>query len=138
MSTRTLASWLALVDRLVEARFAGTLEEHGITRTQWRILTELDPTPSTHQALADALAELPAVDDGASSAEQLEELLESGWVEDLDGSYALSERGRDAHDHIAAAVDALRAEALADIAPDEEAATIAVLERIARNLGGNP
>lgn len=137
MSTRTLAYWLALVDRLVETRFSGALEEHGITRIQWRVLTVLDPEPATHEALAEALAELPTTSDDESAAEQLDELLDSGWVEDLAGRYALSERGRDAHDHISKAVAALRATVLAGISAQEEATTIAALERMARNLGWN-
>jgi len=134
MSTRTLAHWLALVDRLVERSFAGALEEHGITRMQWRILTALGDGPATAEQLDVALADLPAFDDDQTAAEQLDELVESGWV-DAEGAYSLTERGRTAHGHIVDAVAELRTTALADITPDEEAATIAVLERMARNLG---
>jgi len=137
MATRTLASWLALVDRLVEQRFSGTLDEHGITRMQWRILTALGDGPATADQLDAALADLPAFDDDQTAAEQLDELVESGWV-DSTGAYSLTERGRTAHGHIVDAVAELRLTALADVSADEEAAMIAVLERMARNLGWEP
>ncbi|HLU64231.1 MAG TPA: MarR family transcriptional regulator [Protaetiibacter sp.] len=134
MSTRTLAYWLALVDRLVERGFAGALEEHGITRMQWRILTALGEGPASADQLDVALADLPAYDDDATAAEQLAELVESGWVEAAD-AYRLTERGRSAHDHILDAVAELRTRVLTDISPEEERVMIALLERMARNLG---
>jgi DNA-binding MarR family transcriptional regulator len=134
MSTRTLAYWLALVDRLVERGFAGALDEHGITRMQWRILTALGDGPATADQLDETLADLPAYDDDATAAEQLGELVESGWVVSAD-AYRLTERGRAAHDHILDAVAELRTRVLTDIAPEEEATMIALLERMARNLG---
>jgi DNA-binding MarR family transcriptional regulator len=134
MSTRTLAYWLALVDRLVERGFAGALEEHGITRMQWRIMTALGESPATADQLDETLADLPAYDDDATAAEQLGELVESGWVEAAD-AYRLTERGRAAHDHILDAVAELRTRVLTDISPEEEQTMIALLERMARNLG---
>ncbi len=134
MATRTLATWLALVDRLVEQRFSGTLDEHGITRMQWRILTALSDGDKTADELDAALADLPAFDDDQTAAEQLDELVESGWV-DATGAYALTERGRTAYGHILDAVAELRITALAGVSDDEEAAMIGVLERMARNLG---
>jgi DNA-binding MarR family transcriptional regulator len=134
MSTRTLAYWLALVDRLVERGFAGALEEHGITRMQWRIMTALGEGPATADQLDETLADLPAYDDDATAAEQLGELVESGWVEAAD-AYRLTERGHAAHDHILDAVAELRTRVLTDISPEEEQTMIALLERMARNLG---
>lgn len=134
MSTRTLAYWLALVDRLVERGFAGALEEHGVTRMQWRILTALAEGPATADQLDVALADLPAYDDDATAAEQLDELVESGWVDAAD-AYRLTERGISAHGHILDAVAELRGRVLTDIAPEEEQTMIALLERMARNLG---
>ena len=92
MATRTLASWLALVDRLVERNFSAALDEHGITRMQWRILTALADGEATADQLDAALADLPAFDDDQTAAEQLDELVESGWV-DADGSL-LAHRAR--------------------------------------------
>ena len=77
---RSLAHWLALVDRLVEERFSAALEEHGVTRLQWRILVVLVDGPATADELETALAELPPTDSEETPAEELEELLDSGWV----------------------------------------------------------
>ena len=137
MATRTLASWLALVDRLVERNFSAALDEHGITRMQWRLLAALADGEATADQLDAALADLPAFDDDQTAAEQLDELVESGWV-DATGAYSLTERGRTAYGHIVDAVAELRVTALADVSDDEEAAMIAVLERMARNLGWEP
>ncbi len=134
MSTRTLAYWLALVDRLVERGFAGALEEHGITRMQWRILTALSEGPATAEQLDASLADLPAYEDDATAAEQLGELVESGWVEAAD-AYRLTERGIAASGHILDAVAELRARLLDGVSADEEQAIVALLERMARNLG---
>jgi hypothetical protein len=101
---------------------------------QWRILTALGEGPATADQLDVALADLPAFDDDATAAEQLGELVESGWVEAAD-SYRLTERGRTAHDHILDAVAELRSRVLTDIAPEEEQTMIALLERMARSLG---
>jgi hypothetical protein len=81
-----------------------------------------------------ALADLPAYDDDATAAEQLGELVESGWVEASD-TYHLTERGRSAHGHILDAVAELRARVLTNISPEEEQTMVALLERMARNLG---
>ncbi|QNO37426.1 MarR family transcriptional regulator [Protaetiibacter sp. SSC-01] len=137
MSTRTLAYWLALVDRLVERGFAGALDEHGITRMQWRILTVLGDGPATADQLDTALADMPAYDDDATAAEQLGELVESGWVEAAD-AYRVTERGRAAHGHILDAVAELRTRVLEGVSPEEEQTMIALLERMARNLGWEP
>ncbi len=80
MTDAPLAFWLALVDRLVEERFAAALEEHGITRTQWRILGVLTAGPATPDAVQAALTDLPASEDDETPAEELGELIESGWV----------------------------------------------------------
>ena len=59
MAERPLAYWLALVDRLVEERFAGALEEHGVTRTQYRVLGVLAGGPATASDLESAMSDLP-------------------------------------------------------------------------------
>src|SRR6185436_8524242 len=64
---RSLAYWLALVDRLVEERFSAALEEHGVTRLQWRIrwvlsgdgrFTLTERGQSAHDGLAEVVTEL--------------------------------------------------------------------------------
>jgi len=131
---RSLAHWLALVDRLVEERFSAALEEHGLTRLQWRILVVLVEGPATTDQLETALAELPPTDSDETPAEELEELLDSGWVLS-DGAFTLTERGRSAHDGLAEVVAELRATLVDGIPEAEQQQTAATLERMARNLG---
>ena len=134
MAAKSLAYWLALVDRLIEERFSAALEEHGVTRMQWRVLGVLAAGPASAEELEGALSELPADEPGSSAADELEELVESGWVEAGD-RYTLTERGAGAHERLAAVVDELRATVTAGLTPEQQSATISALEHMARNLG---
>jgi DNA-binding MarR family transcriptional regulator len=134
MAERPLAYWLALVDRLVEERFSTALEEHGVTRTQYRVLGVLASGPATAADLEGALSDMPPDPDGTSAAEELGELVDSGWVTS-DGSYTITDRGAAAHDRLADVVDELRATLTEGLSEEEQAATAVALERMARNLG---
>jgi hypothetical protein len=133
MADRPLAYWLALVDRLVEERFSAALEEHGVTRVQYRVLGVLAAGPASEADLEGALADMP-VEAGSDSADELAELVESGWVLG-GGTYSITDRGSAAHDRLADVVDELRATLTAGLSDAEQAATSAALERMARNLG---
>jgi DNA-binding MarR family transcriptional regulator len=133
--TRSLAYWLALVDRLVEERFSATLEEHGVTRTQWRILGALAEGGATAEQIDAALIDLPPGPD-ETPAEELDELIESEWVV-ADGSFTLTERGRAAYQRLDEMVVELRTTLIAGVSEGEQQATADVLERMARNLGWN-
>lgn len=134
MAERPLAFWLALVDRLVEEKFSAALEEHGVTRIQWRVLGVLASGPATGTDIEGALTDMPPEPDGTSAAEELAELVDSGWVVS-DGSYAITERGAAAHDRLADVVDELRETLTTGLSEEEQAATAVALERMARNLG---
>ncbi len=136
MAERPLAFWLALVDRLVEEKFSAALEEHGVTRTQWKVLGVLASGSATGADLEGALAEMPAEDVGGSAADELTELVESGWVHS-DGDYSITDRGAAAYDRLADVVDALRATLTEGLTDEEQSATAVALERMARNLGWN-
>ena len=134
MAERPLGFWLALVDRLVEERFSTALEEHGVTRIQWRVLGVLASGPASGADLEGALSDMPPDADGISAGEELAELVESGWV--LAGEqYSITERGASAYDRLADGVDDLRSTLTAGLTDDEQAATAVALERMARNLG---
>jgi DNA-binding MarR family transcriptional regulator len=133
MAERPLAFWLALVDRLVEERFSAALEEHGVTRVQWRVLNVLASGPASAADLEGALTDRPPAE-GGSAAEELAELVESGWVH-TDGVYAITDRGAGAHDRLADVVDELRATLTQGLTDEEQSATAVALERMARNLG---
>ena len=134
MADRPLAFWLALVDRLVEEKFSGALEEHGVTRTQWRVLGVLAGGPASGADLEGALADMPPDADGGSAADELAELVESGWVQS-GAEYTVTERGAAAYERLADVVDELRAILTSGLTDDEQSATAVALERMARNLG---
>jgi DNA-binding MarR family transcriptional regulator len=134
--TRSLAFWLALVDRLVEERFSTALEEHGVTRTQWRILGALSEGGATAEQIDAALADMPPGADDETPAEELDELIESEWVV-ADGTFALTDRGRAAYERLDEVVVELRGSLIEGIGEEEQRATADVLERMARNLGWN-
>jgi DNA-binding MarR family transcriptional regulator len=134
MAERPLGFWLALVDRLVEEKFSAALEEHGVTRSQWRVLGVLASGPASAADLEGALTDMPPDADGTSAEEELAELVESGWVRS-DGAYSITDRGSSAYDRLADVVDELRATLTEGLTDEEQAATAVALERMARNLG---
>ncbi|MCJ1695668.1 MarR family transcriptional regulator [Rathayibacter caricis] len=139
---RPIGYWLTLVERLVDERFSVTLEEHGVTRRQWQLLQQLQRGPSPLAELDRALAPFlraPTAADpaGESAAEQLAELLESGWVEARSELYALTERGEVATARLEEVVASQRASATAGVAEEEYEITVRTLRTIAGNLGGS-
>ena len=141
MEPRPIGFWLKLVDRMIDEQFASTLEEHGVTRRQWQLLNVLAQEPSTVEQLDAAVAPfLVAATDGGereSSVEHLTELIDSAWVDATPTGYELTERGRIALDKLSEVVAAQRTLATEGVSPEEYEQTVAVLERVARNLGWN-
>jgi hypothetical protein len=129
---RPIGFWLKLVDRLIDQRFDAVLEEHGVTRRQWQLLNVLQRGPATLEQLDAAVAPFFESDAGESSAEHLEELVVSGWVAP---GYSLTDTGETALQGLGHAVGELRGEMSEGVDEEEYAATLAVLERMARNLG---
>ena len=137
---RPIGYWLSLVERLVDERFAVTLEEHGVTRRQWQLLQQLQRGPSPLAELDRALAPVlraPTAQDpaGESAAEQLAELLESGWIEARAELYALTERGQVATARLEEVVAAQRASATTGVPDEEYEIAVRTLRTIAGNLG---
>jgi len=143
---RPIGFWLTLVDRLISEQFAEALEEHGVTRRQWQLLTvlsrrgasvaELDSAIAPFLAKAGPfLAETTDQTDAESSAEHLSELIESGWVDSTPTGYELTERGRVAYDKLAEVVEGNRSRATEGVSLEEYQAMVGTLERVARNLG---
>lgn len=132
---RPIGFWLKLVDQLIDQQFGSTLEEHGITRRQWQLMNVLDGEPASLEVLDEAVA--PFLDDDAqeSSAEHLGELVESEWVRLEAGTYSLTERGTTSFGVLREVVGRNRDIVAQNISETEYAATLDVLERMARNLG---
>lgn len=135
-----LTFWLRLVDQLITAQIRDTLEEHGLTRTQWLMMNSLDQGPKSSQELASEMqqetsaeAADPAVPQSAE--EHLEELVESGWLVHEGGLYTLTSTGRASGERVAEVVQRLRAQASEGMDEGEFEAVLGSLERMARNLG---
>lgn len=134
MSERPIGFWLKLVDGLIDEQFAATLDEHGVTRRQWQLLNVLTVESAGLEQLDAAVA--PFLNDHEeTSAEHLEELVDSGWVGLSADIYALTELGRTSFERLSAVVVRNRQVIAEGIRDDEYLATVGVLERMARNLG---
>ena len=129
---RPIGYWLKLVDRLVDERFDGTLDEHGVTRRQWQLLNLLGRGPATREELQDALAPFGA--DG-STAGEIDELVESDWIAASPSGFALTPRGDLAFERISEVVAGIRAELADGLSEQDYDATLRSLERMSRNLG---
>jgi hypothetical protein len=132
---RPIGYWLKLVDRLIDEQFTSTLEEHGVTRRQWQLLNVLSREPSTVERLDAAVAPFLSAEDNESSAEHITELVESGWVDATPTGYDVTERGRVAFERLTEVVATQRTVAAEGVTPEQYEQTVAVLERMARNLG---
>ncbi|CAN5182447.1 MarR family winged helix-turn-helix transcriptional regulator [Frigoribacterium sp. UYMn621] len=132
---RPLGFWLKLVDRLIDDRFADTLEEHGVTRRQWQLLNVLSRGPATGAQLDAALAPFLSAVDGETVAEHLAELVDSGWITVSPSGYSLADPGRTALAALASTVDKTRALTADGISEERYAEALETLERMARNLG---
>ncbi len=132
---RPIGFWLKLVDRLIDEQFASTLEEHGVTRRQWQLLNVLAQEPATVEQLNAAVAPFLSPADNESSAEHLTELIDSAWVDATPTGYELTERGRGAFERLEGVVAHERTLATEGITKEQYDETLAVLEKVARNLG---
>lgn len=133
---RPIGFWLKLVDRLIDEQFASTLEEHGVTRRQWQLLNVLNSEPMTVAQLDATVAPFlrAGEDDNESSADHLAELVDSGWVS-AGETYSITERGRSAFERLADVVAAQRTLTTKGLSQAQYDETLAVLERMAFNLG---
>lgn len=132
---RPIGFWLKLVDGLIDEQFATTLEEHGVTRRQWQLLNVLARGESTVEQLDAAVAPFLAADSEDTSLDHLSELIESAWVDATPAGYELTERGRGALGRLTTVVSDQRTVMTTDLTEADYLATIATLERMARNLG---
>ncbi|UOQ57051.1 hypothetical protein MUN78_15530 [Leucobacter allii] len=126
-SERPLGYWIRAVDRLLDAEFARTFVDVGISRRDWRELNRIggtapggrDPRPRSSGR-------------GRTSRRALEA---RGWIAHDSGEWRLTEAGRAAFAELTARVENIRATVSDAVAPDDLATTLASLERIAIALG---
>jgi hypothetical protein len=134
-SRRPLDFWLRLVDTLINLNFQTMLEEHGIVRRQWEMMRMLSRGPAQQDELDAEIAPfLPAGEPGSFTAE-LSELIDSGWLTQLNGAYELTERGRVVHQRLEDVFAQNNSDLTDGVPPGDYALVVSVLERIAANLG---
>lgn len=135
MAERPIGYWLKLVDKLIEERFAAIIEEHGVTRRQWQLLSVIAASSATSEQLDVVIA--PFIEQGTTerAADHLAELVESGWVTTDAAEYTITDRGTIAFSRLSEVVDGLRNSVAQGLSEDEYATTVRALETMARNLG---
>src|ERR1700709_1691253 len=131
---RPIGYWLRLVDGLIDDQFAGTLDEHGVTRMQWQLMNVLARGQASVEML-DAAVKPFLVAGGDTTIDHLTELIESAWVDATPTGYELTERGHGALDRLTNVVAEQRTVMAAGVAESEYLTTTSTLERMARNLG---
>ncbi|MBN6058202.1 MarR family transcriptional regulator [Nonomuraea sp. RK-328] len=117
---KQIGYWLKHLDELFEGALTTTLDTEGVSRREWQALNVLaageDPRAQ--------LTPFPGVDDA------LETLAGRGWA---DGA-VLTEEGRRAHATLFEQVSRIRRRVTEGVSPEEYAATLDVLSRMAANL----
>jgi hypothetical protein len=131
---RPIGYWLRLVDGLIDEQFAGTLDEHGVTRMQWQLLNVLARGQASVEMLDAAVAPFLAAG-GETTLDHLTELIESAWVDATPTGYELTERGHGALARLTNVVAEQRTVMSAGVTEDGYHTTIQTLEQMARNLG---
>lgn len=144
---RPIGFWLKLVDRLIDDSFASTLDEHGVTRRQWQLLNVLGGGPASRAELDAAVApflarasEAPVpdaatADPAESTADELDELVESEWVGESPSGFALMPRGQQSFDRLSVVVGTIRTSLTEGIDQADYDSTTRTLETMAGNLG---
>lgn len=124
---RPLGYWLRLVDGLISREFATAFEGEGVTRRDWMLLGALSGDVDA-PGLAERLARK-----GGKRLRRLEQL---GWAEEQgDGTWALTDAGREAKERLGEAVGGIRSRVAGAVSPEDYATMTASLEAIARELG---
>jgi DNA-binding MarR family transcriptional regulator len=132
---RPIGFWLKLVDRLIDEGFDAVLGEGGLTRRHWQVLNLLQAESATVQQTDTVLA--PFLSGGETTTRPVfDNLYARGWVAWTDDRHAaLTEAGAAEHAELLRKVSRSRERLTAGITPEEYAATIEILRRMALNLG---
>ena len=91
--------------------------------------------PASEKQLTDGLKPFFPVVESGTSVELIEELRESGWVALEENQYQLTDLGRRSLENLRGAVERIREQLTANVSEDEYGALVAVLQRMATNLG---
>jgi hypothetical protein len=123
---RPIGFWLRAVDRLISREFAEAFAAEEIDRRDWMLLN----------ALSGDVQLPPFADRFVRKGKRLRRLEERGWAEEQgDGSWTLTDEGRQVRARLAETVDGIRSRVAGAVPPEDYATTIASLEAMARELG---
>ena len=140
---RPLGYWLEAIRGPLRESMRVAFASFGVTRREWRTLTTLHAGPSSAEEAEAALPprRRPAKHDHHIQRRTVAQLLDGfvsrGWATLDRGNYALTVEGERVHDAILARVQTVRAKVTAGIPDADYATTVATLERIAQNVGGD-
>lgn len=130
---KPLGYWLQHLHNLLETHIALVLSDLGTERRDWQLLNTLAQGSRTHSALERALA--PFWTAGQPSLRDvLANLTARGWVEDSNGTVALSPSGVAIHAELTRRVQRARAMALNGLTPEQYEETIRILSSMAGNV----
>ena len=123
---RPLGYWLRTVDALLTRQFYAAFAAENVTRRDWMLLNlvagDVD-APGWAERLA-------------RKGKRLRRLEDLGWAEEQgDGTWALTDAGREAHQRLGDVVSGIRSRVAGAVSPEDYAITMASLEAIARELG---
>ncbi len=130
---RPIGFWLKLVDRLIDARLEASLGD--LTRRQWQVLNAVQQGPVS-QSEIDARVRPFLVGD-QTTVRETADLRDRGWIAGTD-MLALTDLGTQEFTRLLAVVSADRQRLMDGITGAEYAATVAILEKMARNMGWTP
>lgn len=120
---RPLGYWLRLVDALISRESDTRLAESGADRRDWMLLGVID---GTH-----AWARAPR-------GKRMRRLEDRGWIaQNGSGDWMLTDAGREMKERLAEAVSGIRERVSGAVSPEDYATTIASLQAMARELGGD-
>lgn len=122
-SDRPLGYWLRRVDALISREFDTRLAESGADRRDWMLLNVIDGTYAWARA---------------PRGKRMRRLEERGWIEQNgSGDWTLTDAGREMKDRLGKAVSGIRERVSSAVSPEDYATTIASLQAMARELGGD-
>ncbi|MFI6579257.1 MarR family winged helix-turn-helix transcriptional regulator [Nocardiopsis sp. NPDC050513] len=129
---RPIGYWLKHLHDLLERRFESTLDDLGLGRRHWQVLTTLSRGPSSRDDLERDLAPFRAR--GAADLDAvLAELADRGRIRRDGDGLALTDEGRAVHTAAAARVEDTRAALLTGVTPEQYAETVRILSVMAAN-----
>ncbi|HEX8132585.1 MAG TPA: MarR family transcriptional regulator [Actinomycetes bacterium] len=132
---RPIGFWLKLVDRLIDESFDTLLMEAGLTRRHWQVLNVLLGEPATVRQIDTRLAPFLGIDE-PTTRPVVDDLCARGWAVVANGGRAaLTAAGAAAQAELLEKVSDHRQRITEGMTTGEYAATVAVLRRMAVNLG---